>query len=193
MSIHFPPTHGVASVARTATDWPRGWVETLAAGAFGPGAVGLVWPAPPSPSEIAESAAASLDWARVGYFDAASVMLPWRSVAENLVLGTQVAPDAELARDMLAIAGLARMAERRPQRLTPFDRLVLGLGRAMLHHPNLLVVPRLAAHPAAREDLRSLARIEDEFGHLTGCLRLHVVKRPADAAYFCDAILRATP
>jgi hypothetical protein len=80
---------------------------------------------------------------------------------------------------------------RRAHSLSRFDRLVVALGRAMLLHPDLLVLRGLAANPAAADNLRTLARIEGDFGYLSGCPRLHVVARRPDAAVFCDTIFPA--
>jgi hypothetical protein len=190
MSIHHLSSRRVA-LAREARC--GGWLTQMSALPTEPGALGLVWPDAPGPAEIAAMAGAALNRVGTGYLDPATVVLPWQDLAANLALGTDLPPDAPILGRMLAVAGLAGRRGARPGRMSPFDRLVLGLGRAMLHHPGLLVVSRLTRHPAAAGHLRELARVEAEFGHLTGCLRLHVVDRPLDCAAFCDHFLNVQP
>lgn len=179
-------------IAQPASLPRRGWLAELPAQP-GPAAIGLVWPAAPAPEAVAAMAGAVLLDSRTGYLDPRPALLPWHSVAANLVLGTGLDPTAPLAGRMLAAMGLAPLAARRPAALAPFERLVLGLGRAMLHHPGLLVVAGLAGHPAAAGQLRALAGIEAELGQLTGCRRLHLVARAAEAEAFCDLCLFTDP
>lgn len=166
------------------------WLVLLDTLGVGSAAIGLVWPCAPGSEDLATTVGAAINRARTGYLDERTILLPWQSVCANLVLGTEVAPDSALSAQVLSVLGLSGVAARRPQGLSPFQCLVLGLGRAMLQYPELLVIRDLHRHAAAVGQLRVLTRIEAELGELTGCRRLHVVDRLRDAETFCDIFLQ---
>lgn len=93
-------------IAQPASLARRGWLAELPAQP-GPAAIGLVWPAAPAPEAVAAMAGAVLLDSRTGYLDPHPALLPWHSVAANLVLGTGLDPAAPLAGRMLAAMGLA--------------------------------------------------------------------------------------
>ena len=194
MPIHdLIPNKGAKAFADKCTN-ESSWLSRLDALSDDCRAVGLVWPGPyPDVANLAATARVTLGLGQAGYLDHNPVVLPWQSVAANLVLGTETAPHGNLAAQMLSVAGLSALAQRRPKGLTPFQRLALGLGRAMLQNPGLLIILGLHQHPAAVGQLRVLTLIEAELGALTGCRRLHVVNRLHDAEAFCDTILQLFP
>lgn len=154
-------------------------------------AIGLIWPQAPGVEQVCALIAAAHPGERVGYLDPCPVLLPWHNIRHNLALAGPLPAAAPLIEAMLAAMDLCAFARSRPARLTPFQRLALGLGRAMLAYPGLLVIDCLRRHRAAAGDLRRLCRIEADLGHLTGCRRLHLAENLADTEVFCSFFINA--
>ncbi|MDO9524207.1 MAG: hypothetical protein Q7J57_01490 [Gemmobacter sp.] len=193
MPIHdLISSNGAMAFARMRSD-DSSWLTRLDALSDDCRAIGLVWSGAPDVADLAAMASATLGRGRAGYLDRNPVVLPWQSIAANLVLGTDTGSDGAMAAQVLSVVGLSARGPRRPQGLAPFQVLALGLGRAMLQNPGLLIIAGLHRHPAAVGQLRALTRIEAELGALTGCRRLHVVDRLPDAETFCDTFLQLSP
>jgi len=109
----------------------------------------------PESGEVSRPAAT-----RVGYLPASSGVYPDLSVAENLQFAAAaygVAGEALRARRgmLLARAGLDRVERRLGSELSGGMRQKLGVIRAMLHRPDLLVLdePTTGVDPMSRRDL----------------------------------------
>jgi ABC-2 type transport system ATP-binding protein len=97
---------------------------------------------------------------RIGYLPAASGVYPDLSVAENLAFaaaayGSRGAQARERRRMLLARAGLAGVEQRLGAQLSGGMRQKLGVIRAMLHHPDLLILdePTTGVDPVSRREL----------------------------------------
>jgi ABC-2 type transport system ATP-binding protein len=100
------------------------------------------------------------DAPRIGYLAASSGTYPDLSVAENLefsatAYGVPVAQARERAREYLERTGLASVPGRLAGNLSGGMRQKLGVIRAMLHRPDLLVLdePTTGVDPVSRADL----------------------------------------
>ena len=95
-------------------------------------------------------------------------LLPTLSVAEQIDLAMRIAGLGRSERatrrgEQLAANGLAHLAARRPHELTPRERALAALARAMAVEPRLL----LADEPAAAMDAEALATLERQLALLT--------------------------
>ncbi|HEY3473547.1 MAG TPA: ABC transporter ATP-binding protein [Anaerolineales bacterium] len=105
-------------------------------------------------------------WARVGHLVESPSAYPELSVRENLEIARRLhgMPDAGAASLVTEQLGLASYAERKAGTLSTGNLQRLGLARALLHGPELLILdePANGLDPAGvveiRELLRSLAR-----------------------------------
>lgn len=163
----------------------------IAAGLPADGAVGVIWPGAPGPELAIEAIVAMVPPrpGRTGFLDPRPVLLPWRSIADNLVSETGLAADGRLTDRLLGVVGLAGRGAVQARALPAADRLALSLARAMLLYPGLLLIRDLALRVTLPGQLRELARIEAELGMLTGCHRVHLVSRLCDAEPFCDRFM----
>ncbi len=98
--------------------------------------------------------------ARIGYLPASSGIYPDLSVAENLAFaqaayGVRGPAVAERSRLLLARAGLLGIEKRLGGELSGGMRQKLGVIRAMLHQPDLLILdePTTGVDPLSRRDL----------------------------------------
>lgn len=95
-------------------------------------------------------------------------LLPTLSVAEQLDLALRIAGLGRRERaarrgEQLAATGIAHLAARRPHELTPSERALAALARAMAVEPRLL----LADEPAAAMDAEAQATLERQLALLT--------------------------
>lgn len=106
---------------------------------------------------------------RIGLVFQDAQLFPHLTVAENLAYGARYAPrDAEgIARDtVLDTLGIGHLLARRPATLSGGERQRVGIGRALLSQPRILLMDEpLASLDAARkaEILPLIARVAREF------------------------------
>lgn len=106
---------------------------------------------------------------RIGYVFQEPRLFPHMSVASNLGYGLRRAPPAERRlqpEPVIALLGLAPLLRRRPAGLSGGEKSRVGLGRALLAQPRLLLMDEpLAALDRDRKDdiLPYLARLSAEF------------------------------
>jgi molybdate transport system ATP-binding protein len=107
---------------------------------------------------------------RIGLVFQDAQLFPHLSVAENLAYGARYAPrDARgIARaTVLETLGIAHLVERRPATLSGGERQRVGIGRALLSQPRILLMDEpLASLDTARkaEILPLIERVAAEFG-----------------------------
>ncbi|WP_326835269.1 ABC transporter ATP-binding protein [Amycolatopsis rhabdoformis] len=83
---------------------------------------------------------------RLGMVFQKPLLLPWRTVRQNLLLsqdlnGKPRSPESvERATGMLAMLGLADFGDRYPQELSGGMQQRVGIGRALLHDPRILMM-----------------------------------------------------
>jgi ABC-type multidrug transport system ATPase subunit len=98
---------------------------------------------------------------RVGYLVEAATVYPNLTVVENLDLQRRLtrAPRAAVA-EAIGLMGLDEYAHRRAGRLSLGNKQRLALARALLHHPDLLVLdePANDLDPAGIVEIRELLR-----------------------------------
>ena len=115
------------------------------------------------------------------------VLLPWRTVLDNLLLPLEIlrengdarAPDRALwrqkARALLATVGLAGAEHRQPRELSGGMRQRVSLCRALIHEPALLLLdePFAALDAFTREEMWELHQTLREHREFTGVLVTH--------------------
>jgi molybdate transport system ATP-binding protein len=105
---------------------------------------------------------------RIGWVFQDARLFPHMSVEDNLRYGLKRAPAGPIAFDaVIAVLGVQRLLFRRPRDLSGGERQRVGLGRALLSQPRLLLMDEpLAALDAPRraEILPFFERIKTEFG-----------------------------
>jgi molybdate transport system ATP-binding protein len=107
---------------------------------------------------------------RIGYVFQDSRLFPHLSVRRNLLYGRWFNREAGSATDLASVVdllGISHLLERRPQSLSGGEKQRVAIGRALLAHPQLLLMDEpLAALDEARraEILPYIERLRDERG-----------------------------
>jgi ABC-type nitrate/sulfonate/bicarbonate transport system ATPase subunit len=133
----------------------------------------------------------------VGYMFQRDVLLPWRTVMKNLLVGPQVLgqPPREARAEALAILerlGLAKFADRYPAQLSGGMRQRAAFGRTLLFHKDVLLLdePLGALDSMTREQMQEwLLEVWQEFKK-TVLLVSHDI---AEAVFLSDRIYVMSP
>lgn len=129
-----------------------------------------------------------------------SVMLPWRTTLDNLLLPLEIArphrrdfrrnrkQHAEKARQLLASVGLENVAEKFPWELSGGMRQRASLCRALIHEPEVLMLdePFGALDAFTREELWCVLRDLWQERHFTVLLVTHDL---IEATFLADRVL----
>jgi ABC-2 type transport system ATP-binding protein len=101
-------------------------------------------------------------WANVGYLVESPSAYPELTVRENLEVARRLRrlEDGELVDEAIERLGLTRYARRRAAHLSSGNLQRLGLAKALLHRPSLLILdePGNALDPAGQLEIRQLLR-----------------------------------
>lgn len=99
-------------------------------------------------------------WARVGYLVESPSAYPDLSVQENLEISRrlQEVESSHAVEEVMDLLGIQPYAKRKAGTLSTGNRQRLGLARAILHHPDLLILdePANGLDPAGVVEVRSL-------------------------------------
>ncbi len=133
----------------------------------------------------------------VGVVFQAPVLLPWRTVLKNILLPVQIqkrdlAAHTERARAYLATAGLADFADKYPNELSGGMQQRVGIGRALVHDPALLLMdePFGALDAMTRDTMNmELLRVWDA-SRKTVMLITHSI---AEAVLLADRVIVMSP
>jgi NitT/TauT family transport system ATP-binding protein len=131
--------------------------------------------------------------ADVGVVFQSALLMPWRSVLDNILLqievrGLRKADYIEPARKLIELVGLADFAHRKPYELSGGMQQRVGLCRALIHDPQILLMdePFGALDAMTRETMNAeLQRIWME-RRKTVLLITHSI---AEAVYLADRVL----
>ena len=135
--------------------------------------------------------------AQVGVVFQSPLLMPWRSVLDNILLQVEVrglrkADYLEPARTLIDLVGLGEFAHRRPYELSGGMQQRVGLCRALIHDPQILLMdePFGALDAMTRETMNEeLQRIWME-RRKTVLLITHSI---AEAVYLADRVLVMSP
>lgn len=101
-------------------------------------------------------------WSQVGYLVEAATLYPELTVRENLEIAHQLyrVKDTKAVATTMAQFGLHLYADRKASTLSMGNRQRLGLARALLHRPSLLILdePANGLDPAGVVEIRALLR-----------------------------------
>ena len=133
----------------------------------------------------------------VGIVFQSALLMPWRSVLDNILLpievrGLRKADHTEAARRLIDLVGLRDFAHRRPYELSGGMQQRVGLCRALIHDPPILLLdePFGALDAMTRETMNAeLQRIWTE-RRKTVLLITHSI---AEAVYLADRVLVMGP
>lgn len=125
-------------------------------------------------------------WSRVGYLVETPAAYPELTVRENLRLVSRLRrlPGCQEAEDAIELLGLAEYADRRAGTLSLGNTQRLGLAKALLHRPDLLVLdePANGLDPAGVVEIRDLLRGMAAANGTTVFLSSHVLAEVARLA-----------
>ena len=133
----------------------------------------------------------------IGFVFQHAVLLPWRSVLENLMLPVEVmALDRTTyrarARDLLALVGLSGFENKYPFELSGGMQQRVSIARALIYDPSVLLMdePFGALDAMTRETLNlELLRIWQDSGKTV----VFVTHSIPEAAFLSDAVIALTP
>ena len=126
---------------------------------------------------------------RVAWMAQQDLLLPWRSVLGNVVLGDRLrgaAPDPDRARTLLDLVGLLPLAARRPGTLSGGQRQRVALARTLMEDRPVVLMdePFSALDAPTRHRLQGLAA-----GLLAGRTVVLVTHDPAEALRMAHDVL----
>ena len=135
--------------------------------------------------------------ADIGIVFQGPVLLPWRTVLENvlvpaIVLGLDMAAHRRRAMDLLALVGLAEFADRYPKELSGGMQQRVSIARALVHNPSLLLMdePFGALDAMTREAMNlELQRIVKD-AQATVLFITHSIQ---EAVFLADRVVVMTP
>jgi NitT/TauT family transport system ATP-binding protein len=133
----------------------------------------------------------------VGIMFQAPVLLPWRTVADNVLLPTEIfkmdkGPAKERALELLDIVGLAGFEDKHPWELSGGMQQRASLARVLVSDPDILLMdePFSALDEFTRERLNlELARIHESFGRTI----LYVTHNIEEAVFLSDRVVVMKP
>jgi NitT/TauT family transport system ATP-binding protein len=133
----------------------------------------------------------------VGVVFQAPVLLPWRTVLENILLPSELHGSVkdrhkETARHYLAMVGLAGFADKYPNELSGGMQQRVGIARALAHEPTFLLMdePFGALDAMTRESMNlDLLRIRAESGKTV----LFVTHSIPEAVFLGDRVFVMSP
>jgi NitT/TauT family transport system ATP-binding protein len=135
--------------------------------------------------------------ADVGIVFQNALLMPWRSVLDNILLqidirGRSIAKYKPLAHELIDLVGLSGFADKKPYELSGGMQQRVGLCRALIHDPKLLLMdePFGALDALTRENMNDeLQRIWME-RQKTVLLITHSI---SEAVYLADRVLVMSP
>lgn len=133
----------------------------------------------------------------VGIMFQAPVLLPWRTVTENVLLPTEVfgigkKEALKRARELLELVGLEGFADKYPWELSGGMQQRASLARVLVYDPDILLMdePFAALDEFTRERLNlELARIHESLGRTV----LYVTHNIQEAVFLSDRIVVMKP
>lgn len=125
---------------------------------------------------------------RIAYMAQSDLLLPWSSVAENVVVGTRLRggkPDWARANKLIARVGLSGHAEKRPSQLSGGQRQRVALARTLMEDRPVILLdePFSALDAKTRTEMQNLA-VE----LLSERTVLQITHDPAEAARIGETI-----
>ena len=133
----------------------------------------------------------------VGMMFQAPVLLPWRTVMDNILLPTEVfridkKSAAETARELIELVGLEGFEEKYPWELSGGMQQRASLARLLVYEPDILLMdePFSALDEFTRERLNlELARIHESLGRTV----LYVTHNIEESVFLADRIVVMKP
>jgi len=129
----------------------------------------------------------------IGFVFQSPVLLPWRTVADNVALPAQLAGQGRRQRagrvaELLDLVGLSAVADRFPAQLSGGMRMRVSIARALSTRPGLLLMDE----PFAALDDITRSRLQEELLALRareGFATLLVTHNIAEAVFLSDRVL----
>lgn len=133
----------------------------------------------------------------VGIMFQAPVLLPWRTVTDNVLLPTEVfgiskKEAVERARELIELVGLAGFEDKYPWELSGGMQQRTSLARVLVYDPDILLMdePFAALDEFTRERLNlELARIHESLGRTV----LYVTHNIQEAVFLSDRVVVMKP
>jgi NitT/TauT family transport system ATP-binding protein len=133
----------------------------------------------------------------VGIVFQAPTLLPWKTVIDNALvpiraMGGDVAAARPRARDLLALVGLDRFERHYPHELSGGMQQRVGIARALVHDPALLLMDE----PFAALDAMTREAMMEEIGRIWAATRksvLFITHSIPEAVFLADEVLVMSP